>query len=185
MLGDLKDSVSRRQFLAAAVAVGGAAVSAAGQPMDEHSPTATEAAKPGEAPHRGKLPRMKIAELLALPPDSLWQLVKQCGVDDVVGVWSRPAAAGEPPWSRGALERLKKTYEEGGFRLAVIEARPPLTKTKLGLPGRDEEIATVCELIRNMGSAGYSRVVLRVDGHRGTANLLDTAFSRRRLGDRL
>ena len=78
---------------------------------------------------------MKIAELLAPPPDPLWQLVKQCGVDDVVGAWSGPAGTGEPPWSRPALERLKKTYEEGGFRLAVIEARPPLTKTKLGLPG--------------------------------------------------
>ena len=78
---------------------------------------------------------MKIAELLAPPPEPLWQLVKQCGVDDVVGAWSGPAAAGEPPWSRGALEGLKKTYEEGGFRLAVIEARPPLTKDKAGPAG--------------------------------------------------
>ncbi|MHB8974891.1 MAG: twin-arginine translocation signal domain-containing protein [Pirellulaceae bacterium] len=53
MLGDSKDSVSRRQFLAATVAAGGAAALAAGQPMDEHDPTATEAAKPGEAILRG------------------------------------------------------------------------------------------------------------------------------------
>ena len=56
MPGDPKDPVSRRQFLAATVAAGGAAACAAGQPLDEHGPTATEAAKPGEAPLAGSFP---------------------------------------------------------------------------------------------------------------------------------
>jgi mannonate dehydratase len=49
---------------------------------------------------------------------------------------------------------VKKTYEDAGFKLAVIESRPPMTKSKLGLPGRDEEIDVVCEFIRNMGALG-------------------------------
>ena len=103
---------------------------------------------------------MKIAEALPPSPGPLWRLVKQCGVDYAVatagaGTRSRDAAGrDEPPWSRPALERAKKLYEEGGFKLAVIEWRPPLTKAKLGLPGRDEEIETVCELVRNMGALG-------------------------------
>jgi mannonate dehydratase len=102
--------------------------------------------------------RMEIAEILPPPAGRLWRLVKQCGVKHVVGTFGRlpreQINADDPPWSYDNLARLKDSYEAEGFQFPVLEWRPPTTKIKLGLPGRDEEIEAVCELLRNMGKLG-------------------------------
>jgi mannonate dehydratase len=153
------NNVCRRQFLTAAVAMaGGLAAHASpesptGQSQAAHLPAKTSA---GASPRpRG---RMEIAEALGPTPGPLWRMAKQCGVDYAVGSWrgrSPPANPGdEPPWSYKSLLGLKEAYQEAGFKLAVIECRPPLDKAKLGLPGGEDEIGAVCELLRNMGALG-------------------------------
>ncbi len=103
---------------------------------------------------------IKIAEALPPRPTPLWRLVKQCGVDYVVGGMDQSRGLNVPkedlPWSYMSLVRLKSAYQDGGFIFDVLESRPPMEKIKLGLPGRDEQIDAVCELIRNMGSLGIS-----------------------------
>jgi mannonate dehydratase len=98
---------------------------------------------------------LEIAEFISPTPSPVWKLAKQAGVDLAVGGLPfdslRP---GEGLGDHGPLLRMKERYEEGGFQLVVIEARPPLNKAKRGLPGRDEEIATVCTLIESMGRLG-------------------------------
>ncbi len=101
---------------------------------------------------------IKIAEVFRPEDRALWSVVKQCGVRYVVGgigLHPKPDAPPErQPWSYMSLLRAKTAYADAGFELAVIESRPPMEKIKLGLPGRDEEIAVVCELLRNMGRLG-------------------------------
>jgi mannonate dehydratase len=83
----------------------------------------------------------------------LWTLSKQCGVDYAVGglPFGDPMNGTDGACDYLPLLRMKQKYEDGGFKLEVIEARPPLNLAKRGLPGRDAEIDVACALIENMG----------------------------------
>jgi mannonate dehydratase len=99
---------------------------------------------------------LDIAEFISPEPSPVWKLARQAGVDIAVGGLPPPdlVHADEQPWDLGPLTRLKQRYEEAGFRLAVIEARPPLNLAKRGAPGGEAQIATACTLIENMGRLG-------------------------------
>lgn len=98
---------------------------------------------------------IRIAEFFEPGQTRLIRLVKQCGLRDAVGAmdWSDglEVSPDQLPWSLEKLQAQQKRYQEHGFHLEVLENRPPMEKTKLGLEGRDAEIEQVIELIRNMG----------------------------------
>lgn len=91
--------------------------------------------------------------MLPPTPSPLWTLCRQMGVDYAVGglPYDDPLNGDDAPWDFMPLLRMKQRYENAGFKLAVIEARPPYNNVKRGLPGRDEEIQGICTLIENMG----------------------------------
>ncbi|MFB6153661.1 MAG: mannonate dehydratase [Halodesulfurarchaeum sp.] len=85
--------------------------------------------------------------MLPPQPDVRWTFAKQLGVDTaVVRFWGM-----DEWWDYETLMQTTARFEDHGFSLAVLEDRPPLEKTVLGKDGRDEEIATVKQLLRNMG----------------------------------
>ena len=99
---------------------------------------------------------IRIAEVLPPEPSLVWELASQAGISEIVGglPFNDPMNGSDAPWDYMPLMRMKQRYEEAGFSVAVIEARPPLNKAKRGQDGRDEEIETACILLENMGKLG-------------------------------
>jgi len=96
---------------------------------------------------------IQLAEMLPPTPSALWTLARQMGLEHAVGglPFNDPQNGTDAPWDFMPLLRTKQRYESAGFKLAVIEARPPYNLVKRGLPGRDAEIDAICTMIENMG----------------------------------
>jgi mannonate dehydratase len=87
------------------------------------------------------------------PTEEQARYARELGVEYVI--YGPP---GEPSGvlSYEGLARAREYFDAQGLRWDVIENLPPLhyDKVMFGLPGRDEQIANVCQTIRNMGRAG-------------------------------
>ena len=103
---------------------------------------------------------LRLAEILLEPrPAPTWAQLRQLGVEEATGVLPRGfvdwrAHAPEQPWEYGPLALYRQQIEDAGLRLTVIEDNPPMDRLRLGLPGREEELETVLELLRTMGRLG-------------------------------
>lgn len=113
-----------------------------------------------------------LSEQLSARPAPLWQLVKQCGVSYTVSllqgaeqeqrmfasVGDGKAVAGFKdgivPWSEAGIARDKAIFASHGIEMIGIEDTAPMDLIRLGLPGRDEQIAQVIDQIRAMGKLG-------------------------------
>jgi mannonate dehydratase len=93
---------------------------------------------------------MDLTVMLPPHPDRRWQIARQLGLSSaVVRFWGE-----EEWWTYDSLRRTRNRFEDHGLSLDVVEDRPPMERTVLGEEGRDEEIATVKRLLRNMGRVG-------------------------------
>ncbi len=97
---------------------------------------------------------MKFAFFLPPEPNEMWQLARQLGVTEAVASLPRVRPSGPASWDFLPLLHMKQRFADAGLNVAVIESTPPMDRIKLGLPGRDEEIDHVCELLTNMGAVG-------------------------------
>jgi mannonate dehydratase len=114
---------------------------------------------------------IQLSEFLPPRPEESWKLIRQVGVDNVVGVlngaeqdqrmFASVGAGGwkaddrdEVPWSEAALKHNIETYDDYGFTLVALEDTAPIDKVRLGLDGRDEQIDNVITQVRAMGRLG-------------------------------
>lgn len=92
---------------------------------------------------------MKIAEYVRLDQPKLMRLLRQIGVDHAV-LRLPELPDGTMPGDFRAVEAAVAEVREAGFTVEVIEPLPPFERVKQGLPGRDEEIDRIHDLIRTM-----------------------------------
>ncbi len=88
-------------------------------------------------------------------------LAKQMNVLGAVGGInpSMVSMKGSDNYDFQVIKAVKEAWEKEGLKLKVIEGPPSLyTKTKLGLEGRDEEIANFIKFIQHIGSLGIDTV---------------------------
>ncbi|WP_026461590.1 mannonate dehydratase [Adhaeribacter aquaticus] len=78
---------------------------------------------------------------------------RQMGVNGVVTSLrpENPLLAGLKPWEPKAIKTVKEAWDKTGMKWNVVEGPPTLgEQTKLGLAGRDEEIANFIAFMKNL-----------------------------------
>lgn len=88
-------------------------------------------------------------------------LLKQMDVFGAVGgINTRMVALPDAkPWDSNAVTAVKKAWSDAGLNFNVVEGPPSLgDKTKLGLPGKDEEIANFIIFMQNLSKAGVDTI---------------------------
>jgi mannonate dehydratase len=114
---------------------------------------------------------MKLVEFLAPQPDAMWPLARQMGITGAIARVHPRDTGLPPPWESATLATVQRRFADGGFALAGIEGDPfDMTRIKLGLPGRDEDLERYCAMLGHLGRLGVRLVcynfMLRLDWHR-------------------
>ena len=98
---------------------------------------------------------MKQSLMLPVKPDIRWQLAAQLGIKYAV-TKAAPELSGLPdPSDFSALKTVRDRFAEAGFTLYALEGDEfDMSRIKLGLPGRDEDIDRYRRMLANMGQLG-------------------------------
>ncbi|MHA4843566.1 mannonate dehydratase [Flavitalea antarctica] len=85
-------------------------------------------------------------------PDEKWHLCRQMGISYAIAKLA-PELTGElPPWDFSSLQSSKRTFDSFGLSLTGLEGDQfDMSRIKLGLPGRDEDLDKYCLMLENMG----------------------------------
>jgi mannonate dehydratase len=98
---------------------------------------------------------MRLSMLLKPVPDRSWALAAQMGVMAAISKFAPELTGGEAADMPGVLDRGRARFAEAGFTLVGLEGDQfDMSRIKLGLPGRDDDLARYVTMLRAAGAAG-------------------------------
>jgi D-mannonate dehydratase len=98
---------------------------------------------------------MILADFLSATPDRSWALARQVGVTHAICKAAPELTGLAAPDQVETLRILCDRFAAEGFTLYGLEGDEfDMQRIKLGLPGRDEDIARYQQMLRNMGALG-------------------------------
>ena len=98
---------------------------------------------------------MKIAEFLPAIPNRLWDLTAQIGVTHAICKCAPDLTGLKAPDDLESLRIIQERFAERGFTLAGLEGDQfDMSRIKMGLPGRDEDLERYRKMLRNMAELG-------------------------------
>lgn len=98
---------------------------------------------------------MKLCMFLPFEPDRRWKIARQAGVQCAVVKLAPELTGLDPPSNIEVLAEAKRRFNDAGFELFGLEGDQfDMSRIKLGLDGRDEDIQTYKNMLRNMGELG-------------------------------
>jgi len=90
-------------------------------------------------------------------PDIKWELCRQMGVKYAIAKLAPELTGKLPPWDFDSLKLSKERFAEGGFDLVGLEGdQMDMMRIKLGLRGREEDVALYKQMLVNMGKLGIN-----------------------------
>ena len=92
-----------------------------------------------------------------LPPqrDRSWDYARQIGVTHAIARCHPRDTGLPPPYEIDALRTVQRNFAAAGLKLIGLEGDEfDMRRIKLGLEGRDEDLALYCRLLANMGELG-------------------------------
>lgn len=90
-------------------------------------------------------------------PDEKWVLARQMGINHAIAKLAPELTGDSAPYDFEALKRSKEIFTENGFDLIGLEGDQfDMTRIKLGLNGRDEDLEKYVLMLENMGKLGIN-----------------------------
>lgn len=102
---------------------------------------------------------MKLGMMLPVKRNIQWELAAQLGVKYAVTKAAPELSGKNAPYDYNALREIRDEFAAAGFKLYALEGDEfDMSRIKLGLPGRDEDIEKYCRMLENMGKLGIELI---------------------------